>query len=163
MNLPVGQILQGAVELPKANLKAELVKMYEAQLSGYVALTIEGVAGIEEGILLFRYGVPIGCFYHYMKFNSEIFGNSAIKHFFNAATAKYGVYDIVSLTAQQAELVTAFNVKARINSFRKAEIESLWPKQFSASLAEEVLAAQNPKEQTKYDIFKKLGLTKIHS
>lgn len=161
MNLPVGRFLERGIELSKANLRERFGKLFEEGFSGYLAITIDGFDGLEEGVLLLRVGKVMGSFFTFEKFNREFFGEDALKLFFNAAAAKFGVCDIVLLTPQQAELIVAFHVKSRIESFRKEDLPRLLQKEYSAELARQILSHEGVKEPSKLDIFKKLGLTTL--
>lgn len=159
MNLPVGKLASQGVKTSEYNLNKEFEKLTEGMFSGYVVATIEGFAGIEEGVLIFRKGNAVGSIYEYNKYGITVYGNSAIPQFFNSLSAKYGIIDVISLSTQQSELVLAFHDKVKLGKeLSKKDIEKNYKKGFTTKYAEQVLSEVLKEKKSKYDVFKKLGL-----
>ena len=162
MNIPVGKMMEQNMELSKLNLSETLKGLIAQDFSGYIIITIEGAAGMEEAMLLFREGSINGSVYEYLKFNKQVFGNEAMPRFFNAAAASVGVVDIAELSRQQSELIVAFNEKIEMQQKPEMEkITRMLPKQYSSKYAEQDLAEQLKRKETRYEIFKRLGLGQI--
>ena len=162
MNLPIGEMLSQGVNFKEVDGKKLVESFFDKKFSGYLVVTIEGVNGIEEGIILFKEGRIAGAFYDYDLAGITVFGDTSIPHVFNSFAAENVVADIVSLSNQQVDLVTAFNDKAKLEKpINKGQIRKLIPKVFSAQLAQSVLSGVSPEKDSKKDIFKKLGLTSL--
>ena len=79
---------------------------------------------------------------------------------FNSFGADFVVADIISLTNQQVDLVTAFNDRWKITKpVDKNSVGKLIPKQFSADYAKQTLSEVLTKSESKKDLFKKFGLS----
>lgn len=160
MNLPIGEVLSQGVNFKEVDGKKLVESFFDKKFSGYMVVTIEGVDGIEEGIILFKEGRMVGAFYDYDLEGITIFGDTSIPHVFNSFAAEHIVADIVSLSNQQVDLVTAFNDKAKLEKpISRGQIGKLIPKVFSNQLAQSVLTEISTEKDSKKDIFKKFGLT----
>ncbi len=101
----------------------------------------------------------IAAIYEYEFYGITVFGDSAIPHVFNSYAADFIIADIVTLSNQQVDLVTAFNDKAKLQKpIQKSDIAKLMPKSFSKEFARSVLAHIVNSTDDKSNIFKKLGL-----
>ena len=162
MNLPVGEVITRGVNLNEIDIRRLLEGFYDKNFSGYLVVSLEGFDGIEEGLLLFKGGSIVAAFYEYDLYGITVFGDSAIKHVFNSFAAEYVVGDVISLSNQQVDLVTAFNDKSKVSeSIPKNQVAKLIPKIFSHELAKGVLSEIVKESESKKDIFKKLGLSKL--
>jgi len=160
MNLPIGEMVSQGVNFKEVDGKKLVESFFDKKFSGYLVVTIEGTNGIEEGIILFKDGRLVGAFYDYDLAGITVFGDTSIPHVFNSFAAEHVVADIVSLSNQQVDLVTAFNDKSKIEKpINRGQIGKLIPKVFSAQLAQSVLSEIKTEKESKKDIFKKLGLT----
>lgn len=162
LNLPVGEIISKGVNIREIDAKKLIEGFYEKEFSGYLIVTLEGFDGLEEGVLLFKAGVLHAVFYEYDLYGVTVFGDASVPHFFNCLAAPYLVGDIVSLSDQQVDLITAFNDKSRLaKTVGKNDLQRLIPKAYSTELAKSVLSQYVKKEESKKDIFKKFGLTTL--
>ncbi len=160
MNMPVGEVISRNLNLREMDLRRLLEGFFDNKFSGYMVNTADGYDGLEEGILIFREGTLLAALYEYDLHGITVFGDSALAHVFNSFAAVYVVADIVSLTNQQVDLVTAFNDKSKLQkNVSKGDIGRLIPKVYSAEYARGVLTDVVKKEESKVDIFKKLGLS----
>ncbi len=162
LNLPVGEIISKGINLREIDVKKLIEGFYEKEFSGYLIVTLEGFDGLEEGVLLFKAGALNAAFYEYDLYGVTVFGDVAVSHFFNCLASPYLVGDIVSLSDQQVDLITAFNDKSRLGkTVAKNDFQRLIPKAYSAEFAKSVLSQYVRKEESKKDIFKKFGLTSL--
>lgn len=162
MNLPVGEIISKGVNLREIDVRKLIEGFYEKEFSGYLITALEGFDGIEEGVLLFKAGVLSAAFYEYGLHGVTVFGDLGVLHMFNSLAAPFIIGDIVSLSDQQVDLITAFNEKSKIaRAVTKNDIQKLIPKAFSPEPAKGVLSQFVKKEESKKDIFKKFGLTAL--
>ena len=162
MNLPVGNVIKEGVNLKDVKFKNIISTLIKESFTGYIILTVEGYSGIEEGMLLFRKGNMIGSIFDYSKFEVTVYGDSASEHVFNASQAGFGLFDICALSIQQVDLVTAFNEKVKLDThITTKNLNKFISSKYDEKYAKKVLAKALTKEETKYDVFKKLGLTDI--
>ena len=160
MNLPVGEVVSRDLILREMDIRRLVEGFFDKKFSGYIIDTCEGYDGIEEGVLIFKDGELIASLFEYEFHGITVFGDTAIPHVFNSFAAVYVVADIVSLSNQQVDLVTAFNDKSKLlKPVSRGEIGRLIPKVYSGEYAKAVLTNVVKKEETKVDIFKKLGLS----
>ena len=160
MNLPIGEMLSRGVNFKEVDGKKLVEGFFDKKFSGYLVVTLEGIDGIEEGIILFKEGRIVGAFYDYDLEGITVFGDTSIPHVFNSFAAEHVVADIVSLSNQQVDLVTAFNDKSKLEKpINRGQIRKLIPKVFSNQPAQSVLSEISSEKDSRKDIFKKLGLT----
>jgi hypothetical protein len=159
MNIPVGQLVEENTPLKGTNLAKKLSSLMLNGFTGYLVLTIEGRSGIEEGLALLKGGFIVGAIYEYVKFDSSFYGNDALQQLMNSSLAEYGVIDVGSLSKQQVELIIAFNEKIELaKPIEAKQIEKIVPKRYDAKVAEKALGKELKKKESKFDVFKKLGL-----
>ena len=162
MNLPVGELIEEGLSAREMDFRKALGSLVKNSFTGYIVITADGSAGIEEGILIFKKGELVASVFEYNKFDVTVFGDAAIDHFFNSTQAEFAMVDISTLTTQQVDLITAFNEK--IETFETVSpktLNKLVPSKYNGELAKKVLAEALHKEESKHDIFRKLGLTDI--
>ncbi|HLC79322.1 MAG TPA: DUF2226 domain-containing protein [archaeon] len=160
MNLPVGEVISRGLNLREMDVKRLVEGFYDKGFSGYVVITLEGYDGLEEGVLIFKEGGMLAAMYEYDLHGFTVFGDQALPQVFNSFAAEYVVGDIVSLSNQQVDLVTAFNDKSKLlRVVNKSDIGRLIPKIYSAEFAKSVLREVVKKDESKSDLFKKLGLS----
>src|SRR3989338_7605682 len=160
MNLPVGEVISRGLNLREMDLKRLLEGFFEKGFSGYIVATIEGYDGLEEGVLIFKEGGMVSALYDYDLHGLTVFGDAAVPHVFNSFAAEYVVADIVSLSNQQVELVTAFNDKSKLTKpVGRGDVGRLIPKIYSNEFAKSTLKELVKKDESKSELFKKLGLT----
>ncbi|HZX34604.1 MAG TPA: DUF2226 domain-containing protein [archaeon] len=159
MNLPIGEVVSQGINLKEVDGRRLVETFYDKNFSGYLVSTIEGFDGLEEGILLFKEGALAAAFYEYDFYGITVFGDSAVPQVFNSFAAKHVVADVVSLSNQQVDLVTAFNEKGKVSkNFSKSDVSRLIPRAFSEEFARNTLSEVVKEKESKKDIFKKLGL-----
>ena len=162
LNLPVGTMRKQAAIVKETDLKKQFTDLMYNGFNGYIVLTIDGYAGIEEGVFLFKNGIITGSLYEYTNFEITIFGDFALQQSFNAAAAEFAVFDICDLSKQQVELIVAFNEKIQLaQQISQRDVARYFKQKFDTSFAEKTLQQVVKKEVSKYDIFKKIGLTDI--
>ncbi|MAG18136.1 MAG: hypothetical protein CL944_01540 [Candidatus Diapherotrites archaeon] len=160
MNLPVGEVISQGVNFKEVDSKRLVQSLYEKNFSGYVIVAVEGYDGLEEGMLLFKQGKMVGAYHEYDLHGITVFGDDSITHVFNSFAAEYVVGDLVSLSNQQVDLVTAFNDKTKLEApISKADIQKLIPKVYSSELAKNILSEVVQEKDNRKDVFKKLGLS----
>lgn len=160
MNLPVGDIISQGLNLREIDVKKLIEGLYEKAFSGYLVATLYGFDGVEESVMIFKEGGFIAAIYEYELYGITVFGDSAVPHIFNSFAVEHIVADIVSLSNQQVDLITAFNDKAKLAKIvQKQDIAKMVPKGFSAELARSMLNELVKQEDDKSNVFKKLGLS----
>ena len=152
MALPAGTIVEQGLILANTNVKNKISSLVNEQFTGYVAVTIEGESGMEEGSLIMEKGHVVGSTYESMKEDTFLYGDEALKKTLNALVAHYGVMDISQLTYQQLQLVLALEEKIEVKSKPK-DISKSIPKTFSAKTGKE--------KKKGHDLFSKFGLSEL--
>lgn len=162
LNLPVGIMQQQAVPAHSVDVKKIFQQLMGTNFNGYLVVTIEGFAGIEEGVFLIKNGVLFGALYEYSNFDITVFGSGALQQAFNALAADYAVFDVCELSKQQVELIGAFNEKTILpQPIMQKDVLKYFKTKFEPSFAQATLQQVLKKEESKYDVFKKIGLTDI--
>lgn len=160
MNVPVGDVLEPGLSLKEQKLDkkfSEILK--DNSFTGYVILTTEGRTGIEEGMALIKSGLVIGSIYEHLKFGKSNYGEPALEEMLNSGLADFGVMDIGSLSKQQVDLIIAFNEKIELKTpLSWKELSKMMPKEYNAKVAEKAVGSETIKKESKFDVFKKLGL-----
>jgi len=159
MNIPVGTLKEEGSSLKDTNLPEKLSGLMKESFTGYIALTVEGRSGIEEGLAVLKNGLLVGTIYEYLKFNKSFYGKDALTQFFNSSLAEFGVMDIGQLSKQQVDLIVAFNEKIELEKpVSPQELAKLVPKEYDSKHAEKAVGEELKKKESKFDVFKKLGL-----
>ncbi|MDD5163675.1 MAG: DUF2226 domain-containing protein [Candidatus ainarchaeum sp.] len=162
MDLPVGEFLESGIIVKGNIVKEKVAALLETDFAGYVVITIEGRSGIEEGALLLQQNRAIGAIFDYLRFSKKVLGEEAVAHFFNAAKADFGVMDIISLTKQQIELIIAFNEKIELGKpLLQRDLAKIGTEKFNPGLAESALGNELLKRESRFDVFRKVGLTEF--
>ncbi|MBI5884947.1 DUF2226 domain-containing protein, partial [archaeon] len=152
-----------ALKLELAEFRQLLQQLMQEGFNGYIVLMVQGLQGIEEGILVFKNGQPVGCYHELMKLNHVFYSDRALNAFLNASAARKGIIDVFRLDLQQVDLVLSFNEKIKLSEAMKSEfpkkINELPLKEFSSSFIQEALQALPAEDKlTKTELMKKLGL-----
>ncbi|MFH1750659.1 MAG: DUF2226 domain-containing protein [Candidatus Micrarchaeota archaeon] len=155
MNLPPGIPVKTGIDIATIDFAALLRELKEKTFNGYLALTIQGGSGIEEGIVVFDNGKIVASFYEYFKFNKQLFGDLAFQRIVNSAAAIYGVSDIFQLTNDQVQLILAFNEQA-ICLPSDADVKKLHTDKFSTLFEEQI--QEGVATGTKTELLKKFKL-----
>ena len=162
LNIPAGKAIETRLELSKSDFPQRAKKLMDQGFTGYIALTIDGYAGIEEGMLFFRKGSLVASTYHYDKFDMTIFGDFAAKQVLNASKAEFGVVGISELSMPQMELIVAFNEKISLTrEISPKDLNKLLPAVYVSDYSQQVLSDVLKSSESKYGLFKKLGLQEI--
>lgn len=162
MNLPVGPIIEQGIGFGPGAFKQKVLSMAQEQFSGYIALTIEGYDGLEDGVLIFKSGILVASIYEYLKHGILVMGDLAIPQVFNASGAKSHIADIIALTNSQVDLILAFNEKSGLSkAYSAKDINELSVSEYSSAYAERILAEALKKEPSKYEVLKRLGLSEM--
>lgn len=162
MDLPVGEFLESGIIVKGNIVKEKVAALLETDFAGYVVITIEGRSGIEEGALLLQQNRAIGAIFDYLRFSKKVLGEEAVAHFFNAAKADFGVMDIISLTKQQIELIIAFNEKIELSRpILQKDLARINLDKYTPKLAEGFLGNDLLKNESRFDVFRKVGLAEF--
>lgn len=162
MNLPVGEIIEENLALDELDVRGLISALVEKQFTGYIVNTVGGTAGIEEGVLLFKHGILVGSFYDYSNYGVIVFGKDAVAFVFNSFAAQKGVVDIMSLSTQQADLITAFNDRLKLTiTFKKSDLLGLIRANYDSGFAQKALANVVDNGETRKNVMKRLGLSEL--
>lgn len=163
MNLPTGIARGNTRNTHSVDAKRELDDLAASGFSGYVIESILLPSGLEESALVFRNGVAVGSQYEYYSRSRTLQGDESLPHALNAFLAEHAVVDVVELSVQQVDLVTAFNPKLKFSKpIPKGGFKPFMKDTFDASLAEKVSSSAPTNEPaTKESLFKKFGLAGI--
>ncbi len=159
MDLPAGQKLEEGLKTEDIKAESKIIALIKSNFTGYLICTIKGYAGIEEGVILFKQGTIIGAFYDYINKDKELLGANAIERAFNCLLAKKGIIDIVALTSQQIDLITAFQEKILLKEpMDIKKVSRAIPSKYSEHYAKQALEGSKAEEKTRFDIFKRAGI-----
>ena len=162
MNLPVGSVQAQGLKLEGTDFLQQALELSKQNFIGYLVLTIDGFDGFEEGLLFLKSGECIGAVYDYLKYGKTLYGEEALPAVLNASSAEKGVLDVCSLTAQQLDLVMAFNDRILLPQNKAVkDLSSLKTRSFESSFAKKHLAGLLEAEESKFEILKKFGLGRI--
>jgi hypothetical protein len=160
MNIPSGKQIISKLETKDLNSKNMIRDLMNKKFSGYITVTINQQFGFEDGLLIFSNGIIKGAHYVLLKENNEIFGEDAIKLILNALGAKYGTLDVYQLTKEQVELMLTFNEKTKVTDIADiSKIEQFFVNDYNTNITAKY--SSQKQEDSKYDIFKKIGLGNI--
>ena len=162
MNLPSGKTVERNLEVAKTDFAKKIAELMENEFNGYLVVTVEGYSGIEEGVLFIKKGGIVGASFEYPKFEVAVFGDAAAKQFFNALGSQHGVGDVCELSKQQLELIITFNEKtALVKEITQRDLKKLVQKEYTAEFAKKTLGKALERQESKYNIFKKVGLPEL--
>ena len=154
MNLPPGQCVKSAIDLASLDFPELVSELGRKTFTGYLAITIRGVGGIEEGTLIFDTGKIVACTYDYFRYDKLMLGSDAFSRIVNASAAKKGVVDIYQLTADQVKLTIAFNEKM-VFVPAQAELANMAVTDFSPFFEEQIKSESG---DNRGELLKKLKL-----
>ena len=163
MNLPTGVMRGNTRNIQAVDAKRELDELAGMGFSGYVIESILLPSGLEESALVFRNGIGVGSQYEYYSRARTLQGDESLAHVLNVFIAEHAVVDVVELSVQQVDLVTAFNPKIKFSKpIAKGGFKPFMKDSFDASLAEKISSSAPTNEPaTKESLFKKFGLAGI--
>lgn len=155
MNIPSGKPIAKGIALKNLNYNNMLLDLMQKKFNGYVCLTVKDKFGYEDSFVIFKEGVILGAYHNFFDVNKESFGEMAIKLFMSCFTAKFGTLEVYALTKEQCELILTFNEKIKNQPIK--DIKYL--NQFvNPKYRENIVETPIKKEDSKYDLFKKIGL-----
>lgn len=162
MNIPVGTIEEQRKPFFEANPFEKLAGLLKAGFDGYLIATIEGVSGLEEGLLLIRGHEITGAVFEALRINKQLFGSEALRLVFNLLKAKKGVFDVNRLGRQQIDLIIAFNEKLVLSKpLDSALLLKLEPSFYQPALVSKVLEIELESTNSRHGLLKKIGLGSI--
>ena len=158
MDLPLGTSLRSGLKTSESNMLEIVSNMISKGFTGYIICTIENLNGIEQGFLIFKKGAVSGAYYEFITHAVEVNGDPAIRLVLNSFLAKNGIIDINSLTAQQIDLITAFQEKILTSeAIDTKKLQKIYPRAFNKELVREYIKTQEG-ETSRFEIFKRTGL-----
>ncbi len=162
MNLPAGVTRILGKSVKSFDAKKDLDDLSAADFSGYVVESLFGESGVEESAVLFRQGQGMGAVYEYYGLKQTLNGDEAVVHVMNGFLSEFGVLDMVDLSIQQVDLVTAFNPQIKLSKpILKGQFKPLVKDSFDATLAKKIGPAKEVESASKESLFKRFGLAGI--
>ena len=162
MNIPIGKVVEEHQSLSDNDPFAKMEKLLKSGFNGYLVATIEGVTGLEEGVLMMKQSQVVGVVFDALRFNKQLYGLKALRLVLNILKAKKGVFDLNKLSKQQIDLIMAFNEKIRLpKEVDRSIMLKLKPSEYKADLVSKELAVDLSQKDTRYNLLKKLGLGSI--
>ena len=157
MNIPLGTVEEEHISFSDSDPFAKLKKLTGSGFAGYLVATIEGISGLEEGVLLIRDQEVVGTVFSALRLNKQLHGVKSLRLVLNLLKAKKGVFDVNKLSKQQIDLIIAFNEKLRLAKPLSLEMLSkLEPKTYAPNLVSKELAVDLSAKDTKYNVLKEL-------
>ena len=152
LNLPYGTPIKTGIDVASVDFLALLKELSTKSFNGYACMTIKGIGGIEEGIVLFDNGKVVASFYEYFKYNKAVYGDQAFVRIMNASVAKEGVIDLYQLSNEQVQLILAFNEQA-ISIPTEKDYRNLKLNAFSSTFEDQIKPAES--KPSEVEILKK--------
>jgi len=72
MNIPIGTVKEEHVSFSEEEPFDKLKQLIESGFSGYMAATIEGVSGLEEGVLMINNREIVGAVFDALRLNKQL-------------------------------------------------------------------------------------------
>ncbi len=160
MNLPAGRAVKIGIDAASVDFPALVRELFGKRFSGYLALSLKGSRGLEEGVLMFDAGKIVACTYEYFAHDKRVLGEKAFPRILNAANARIGVIDLFQLTDEQVKLVLAFNEAAVYLPNERAMLQ-FKTTEFSTSFEDEVATVPAAAAPAKTELMKKFGITEM--
>jgi len=162
MNIPVGKIEEQHVKFSEKEPFSRVRALLQSGFDGYLVATVEGVSGLEEGLVLLRGNEIVGSVFDALRINKQFYGASALRLVFNLLKSKRGIFDINALSRQQIDLIIAFNEKIRLpKPVGQGMLSKLEPTAYSPDFVSTELAVDLDASDSRYNLLKKLGLGSI--
>ncbi len=159
MNLPSGKAVKTGIDVASTDFIALLRELSIKKLSGYLAISVRGFTGIEEGAVVFDAGKLVASVYEYHAHAVTTYGQKAFFRVLNATNARNGVIDIFQLPPEQVQLALAFNEKAVFVPPEK-DLNEFRPGPFAAEFEKEIAPSS---DMSASDVAKKYRLTHVKS
>jgi len=162
MNIPIGAVEKEHLDFAETAPFSLLKQLMGKGFNGYIVATIEGITGLEEGLLMIRENVVVGAVFDALRVNKQTYGVPAIRLVFNLLKAKKGVFDVNKLSKQQIDLIMAFNEKIKLaKDINVSMISKLEPAAYRPEVVSKELALDLKSKDNKYHILKRFGLGSI--
>ncbi|MCD4740147.1 DUF2226 domain-containing protein [archaeon] len=159
MNVPVGTPKIQGRRLSAVNVTKDLAEFMSLDKMGYIAITIKGAHGLQEGLLIVENGRLIGAYYEYLSLGRSYNAKEALERSLNAFFAEKGIYDSYELTVQQIELLKIFNEDMLfLEPVDNTALQGMIPMQHNEEYEKKLL---EPGEKTKEQIMKERGIREI--
>ncbi len=162
MNIPVGTVVEQHKSFSEIVPFKRLEKILESDFNGYFVATIEGISGLEEGLLLIKEKNIVGAVFDSLRLNKQVYGLLALRLMFNLLKAKKGLFDLNSLSKQQIDLIIAFNDCITLSKpVEKQLLSKLEPTSYQENLVSKILELELESSASRHNLLKKLGLGSI--
>ena len=162
MNIPLGKIEEKQLLFSEDQPFLKLKQLLKSGFSGYLVATIEGISGLEEGLVMLRESEIVGAVFDALRIKKQVYGVKGLRLSLNLLKAKKGVFDVNKLSRQQIDLIMAFNDKIGLpKTVNAATLAKLEPAAYRSELVSKELAVDLGAKETKYNLLKKLGLGSI--
>ncbi|MFA4855009.1 MAG: DUF2226 domain-containing protein [archaeon] len=162
MNIPVGTIEEQRKAFSESNPFEKLAGLLRTGFDGYLIATIEGVSGLEEGLLLIRDKEITGAVFEALRINKQLFGPEALRLVFNLLRAKKGVFDVNRLSRQQIDLIIAFNEKLVLSKpLDESLLLKLEPSSYQPALVSKAFEIELESTDSRHGLLEKMGLGSI--
>ncbi len=159
MNIPIGSVEEQQKTFSEEDPFQKAGSLLKSDFSGYLVATIEGISGLEEGLLLIKDSRVVGAAFSALRINKQLYGLTALRLSLNSLKAKKGVFDVNKLSKQQIDLILAFNEKIAIpKPLDQSMLSRLEPEKYRGELVSEELKVDLKGGDTKQKILKGLGL-----
>ncbi len=162
MNFPLGTLRLSGKTPKQWDPKTELDNLSQQNFSGYVIETLFNGQSIDECALVFRAGQAIGATYELHYSNQSVSGDASLSLIGNAFAAEAGMLDIVELSTQQVDLITAFNAKLKLSKpIIRGQFRGMVKDAFDSTLLPRTSVEGMAAVDSKESLFKKFGLAGI--
>lgn len=162
MNIPIGNVEEEHLSFSESNPLNKINHLMQSGFDGYVVATIEGISGLEEGLLLLKGKEIVGAVFDALRINKQLYGVPALRLSLNLLKARKGVFDVNRLSRQQIDLIIAFNEKIRLaKPITMPMLPKLLPSKYKPDIVSKELAVDLGVSETKYKLLKRLGLGSI--
>jgi hypothetical protein len=158
LNFPYGNPVKTGIDAASVDFLALLRELQAKMFNGYLCITVKGVGGLEEGVMVFDNGKIVASVYEYFKYNKTILGDQAFFRVLNASAAKHGVIDLYQLSNEQVQLILAFNEQA-ISIPTEKDFKSVKLDRFNPAFEEQV--REQAKAETEAELLKKYKLGEV--
>ncbi|PIU22642.1 MAG: hypothetical protein COT14_00055 [Candidatus Diapherotrites archaeon CG08_land_8_20_14_0_20_30_16] len=159
MNIPTGKPIIKNVALKNLNCQNMISDLSAKKFNGYICITIKDKFGYEDSFLVFQDGIIKGAYHTFLDKNKENFGDNAMKLFMSTLVVQFGTLDVYALTKEQTELILTFNEKIKTTPIKEYKYLSQF---VTPKYREEIIGTTEGENESKYDLFKKIGLGNIN-
>ncbi len=162
MNIPIGEVVEQHKSFSEIQPFKRLEKLLDSDFNGYFVAAIEGISGLEEGLLLIKEKKIVGAVFVSLRINKQVYGPLALRLVFNLLNSKKGVFDLNKLSRQQIDLIIAFNDRITLEKpVEKQLLLKLGSGSYQGALVSKILELEFESSASKHNLLKKLGLGSI--